>query len=140
MRVNEVAKALSITPDTVRFYTRIQLLEPSVGKSNGYKNYGTEEINRLKFILAARNLGFSVDDIRQIFARTEKHHSACGLVRDLFNQRLAETEERFRDMVALRNRMIAAAQAWNEMDDQPPSSESICHLIETFTETRSDEH
>ncbi len=134
MRVSEVAKSLSITPDTVRFYTRIKLLSPRIDPKNGYKNYGLDEIHRLKFILAARSLGFSVEDIREILSRTDQHHSACGLVRDLINKRLQETEERFRDMVALRNRMIAAANAWNQMEDQPPTNESICHLIESFAE------
>jgi len=42
-------------------------------------------------------------------------------------------------MVALRNRMIAAAKTWNEMEDQCPTNESICHLIETFTEEEGHE-
>jgi len=134
MLVSELAKKLSITPDTVRFYTRVNLLQPSIDSANGYKRYDNDDLHRLKFILAARNLGFSVEDIRQILDRTDHHHSACGLVRDLINRRLQETEQSFRDMVALRERMIAAASAWNQMEDQPPSNESICHLIETFSE------
>jgi len=35
--------------------------------------------------------------------------------------------------------MIAVAKAWNEMEDQCPTNESICHLIETFTEDESHE-
>ncbi|NRP37428.1 MULTISPECIES: MerR family transcriptional regulator [unclassified Marinobacterium] len=139
MQVNEVAKLLSITPDTVRFYTRSGLLKPQINPDNGYKHFSPSDINRLKFILAARSLGFSIDDVREIFARTDHQHSACGLVRDIINQRLEETEARFRDMVALRNRMIAAAKTWNEMEDQCPTNESICHLIETFTEDEAHE-
>ena len=71
MQVNEVAKLLSITPDTVRFYTRSGLLKPQINPDNGYKHYSSSDINRLKFILAARSLGFSIDDVREIFMRTD---------------------------------------------------------------------
>lgn len=76
MLVSELAKKLSITPDTVRFYTRVNLLQPKIDSANGYKRYDNDDLHRLKFILAARNLGFSVDDIRQILDRTDHNHSA----------------------------------------------------------------
>ena len=133
MQVNEVAKTLSTTADTVRYYTRAGLIKPSVNPENSYKIYSPKDVSRLKFILAARNLGFSVEDIRSILARTDNQNSACSLVRDLINERLAETEARFQEMVALRGRMSEAAKIWNGMDDKDPSNQSICHLIESFT-------
>ena len=72
MRVNEVAKLLSITSDTVRFYTRAGLLKPHTNPDNGYKHFSPSDINRLKFILAARSLGFSIDDVREIFGNLEQ--------------------------------------------------------------------
>jgi DNA-binding transcriptional MerR regulator len=140
MRVLKVAQILSTTPDTVRFYTRTGLLHPAVNSENGYKDYTAGDVSRLKFILAARNLGFSVDDIRSILSRTDENHSACSLVRDLINKRLEETEMRFQEMVELRSRMQAAAKVWNNMDDRAPSNQSICHLIESFTSIKDEPH
>ena len=48
MRVGQLARKLGITPETVRFYTRIGYLNPSVDKSNGYKNYKEPEVQRIK--------------------------------------------------------------------------------------------
>jgi DNA-binding transcriptional MerR regulator len=60
MTVSELAEVLLITPDTVRYYTRVGFLSPAKNSSNGYKDYGESDQHRLRFILSARQLGFSV--------------------------------------------------------------------------------
>ena len=52
MKVTELAKEFGTTPDTVRYYTRLKLLNPTKSE-NGYKYYPPTEISRLKFILSA---------------------------------------------------------------------------------------
>ncbi|WP_434952687.1 MerR family transcriptional regulator [Shewanella sp. HL-SH4] len=69
MKVNQLANELSITADTVRFYTRIGLLNPNKSPVNGYKIYNGEDKSRMQFILSARKLDFSVDEIKVIFLR-----------------------------------------------------------------------
>ena len=87
MKVTELAKKLNTTPDTVRYYTRKKLLTP--GKLvNGYKYYSQSEFERLKFILSARQLGFSVKDIVQIFNDADHGKSAFPLVRSIIKKRL----------------------------------------------------
>ena len=133
MLVNEVAKTLKIGPETVRFYTRIKLLQPQKNRFNGYREYGNKDIHRLKFILAARQLGFSVDDVQQILADADKKRSPCPEVRRLLAKRLQETELRFREMQQLRKKMKKAVAQWKEIPDMEPTGQMICHLIEEFT-------
>ncbi|MCG8314374.1 MAG: MerR family DNA-binding protein [Pseudomonadales bacterium] len=133
MKVNQLAQKLAITPDTVRFYTRVGLLVPSRDPTNGYKLYNAKDLKRLRFILSARQLGFTVDDIFQILSVTDKGNSACPLVRRLIDQRLHETEQRFKDTVLLRDRMLSAIGTWEEKPDAEPTGEMICHLIEDFS-------
>ncbi len=133
MKVTELAKSLGTTADTVRYYTRLKLLNPS--KSiNGYKDYSEKDVFRLKFILSARQLGFSVADIQQILNEAEHGHSACPLVRTLIQQRLNETEKQFRAMLALRENMRNAIAQWQQMADKAPTSDMVCHLIEGFAQ------
>ncbi|WP_350639768.1 MerR family transcriptional regulator, partial [Psychrobacter sp. CAL606-MNA-CIBAN-0158] len=68
MQVSELATLLGVTTDTIRFYTRIGLLAPTKSPSNGYKYYRDKEVSRMRFIMSARNLGFSVDEIKVIFS------------------------------------------------------------------------
>ena len=78
MKVREIASALATTPDTVRYYTRLQLITPAKS-DNGYKFYSTKDASRLRFILSARHLGFSVEDIKQILREADNGKTACPL-------------------------------------------------------------
>lgn len=134
MRVNELAKALGVTGDTVRFYTRIGFLNPEKNPTNGYKLYGEKERQLLRFILSARRLGFSVDDIDRLLATADQGRSPCPLARQLIQQRLMENEKSFQDSARLRKRMLNAVEAWHQKPDRAPTGDMICHLIEEFSD------
>lgn len=72
MKVIEVARLLGVTADTVRFYTRIKILNPTKSKANGYREYSDKDVNRLRFVLSARQLGFSVEDIQEILSHADR--------------------------------------------------------------------
>ena len=131
MKVAELSKSLGTTADTVRYYTRLGLLKPAKSV-NGYKSYSNKEVSRLKVILSARNLGFSVADIKQILNESEDGKSACPLVRSLIKERLEETEKQFQAMLALRGKMSSALSQWEEMEDKAPTANMVCHLIVNF--------
>ncbi len=138
MTVTELAKSLATTADTVRYYTRLSLLKPRKSL-NGYKLYSAQDALRLKFILSARQLGFTVSDIKQILTEANQGKTACPLVRDIIKQRLAETEQRFQEMLVLRNNMNSAIAQWETKQDQAPSADMVCHLIEQFTSVKHSE-
>ena len=119
----------------MRYYTRLGLLKPAKSV-NGYKSYSNKEVPRLKFILSARNLGFSVADIKEIINESEDGKSACPLVRSLIKERLEETEKQFQAMLALRGKMSSALSQWEEMEDKAPTANMVCHLIENFEQIK----
>lgn len=130
MRVTELANALNTTADTVRYYTRIGLISPVKSPENGYKNYGKAVQQRLKFILSARQLGFSVEEIKDILTEADKSQSVCPLVRDIVEHRLAETEKQFQAALLLREKLRNAISDWQSKPDKAPTGHMICHLIE----------
>jgi len=132
MRVAELAAALGTTADTVRYYTRIGFLKPHKDRFNGYRDYDGEARQRLRFILSARDLGFSVEDIGQLLAEAGRGHSPCPHTRELIARRLVESERRLREMQALHDRMRTAALAWEALPDGEPDGHAICRLIEDF--------
>ena len=72
MKVTELARTLNTTPDTVRYYTKVRLIMPIKSAGNGYKIYGKQAQQRLKFILSARQLDFSVAEIKDILVEADK--------------------------------------------------------------------
>ncbi|MEQ8956223.1 MAG: MerR family DNA-binding protein [Pseudomonadales bacterium] len=133
MRVSELAKKLKITPDTVRYYTRIGYLNPKTEAGNLYRNYGATEERCLRFILSARQLGFSVEDVGQLLHHADQGDSPCPVARKLIVQRLNETDRRFEEMLRLRKRMADAVNEWESKPNREPNGDTICHLIESFT-------
>ncbi len=131
MRVASLAKALSVTPETVRYYTRKGLLHPE-RDDNSYKDYSLNDQQRLHFIVNARQLGFSVSDIEEILSKADDGETPCPTVRRLIEERLAETEKRFQDIKVLRDRMQKAVATWDQQPDGLPCGHSICHLIESI--------
>ena len=131
MKVSELAKLLSTTPDTVRYYSRLNLIKP-IKSENGYKYYSPKEVSRMKFILSARKLGFSVSDLKQIINEANLGKSACPVVRTLIKKRLADTEKQFNEMLVLRKNMKEALSQWETKKDKTPTSTMICHLIDSF--------
>lgn len=134
MRVNQLAREIGVTGDTVRFYTRIGYLKPAKNPSNGYKVYSPKDRRLLRFILSARQLGFSVEDIGRILHTADQGHSPCPLVRELIQQRLTENEKQFHDSSRLRRRMRDAIDAWSRKPDREPTGDMVCHLIEEFSD------
>ena len=139
MRVSQLAKKLGVAPDTVRYYTRIGFLTPQINNDNGYKDYGSSDRKRLNFILSARHLGFSVKDIKSIFTESDKGQTACSLARAIIEKRLEDTELQFQQMLALRTRMQSAINDWQDKPNKAPTSEMVCHLIESFSKPIKEE-
>lgn len=134
MKVSELAKSLNTTAETVRHYTRIGFLNPSVNKFNGYKHYSPKEEHRLSFILSARQLGFSVKDIGLILNKSDNGKTPCPVVREIIALRIHESNLLFEKTLALKTKMESAMKRWNSEPDQAPTGSMICHLIESFDE------
>ncbi|WP_417532003.1 MerR family transcriptional regulator [Marinobacter lipolyticus] len=130
MKVKDIAEAAGVNPDTVRFYTRENLLKPTRNPDNNYQQFDAEDLRRLRFARKARQLGFSLPEIRQILEQADDHNSPCPMVRDVFQQRLAEVEREIRELQELRQRMTSAMAAWQDMPDGTPDGHTICRLIE----------
>ncbi|MDX1457534.1 MAG: MerR family DNA-binding protein [Marinobacter sp.] len=137
MKVNELAKAADTTPDTVRFYTREGLLNPARNPSNNYHQFTAQDLRRLKFARKARQLGFSLPEIKDILAQSDDHNSPCPMVRDVFQKRLHSVEQQIAELIELRDRMQSALATWKAMPDGTPDGHTICQLIEHWDDPDS---
>jgi len=134
MRVNELAKKVGVTPDTVRYYTRIGLLCPTKSLENGYKNYTSSDQKRLGFILKACHLGFAVSEIAEIINLSKTGTSPCCRAREIIHKHIDETAQKINELEQLRACMQKASAAWDTMPDSIPDGDSVCDLIEMWDE------
>ncbi len=134
MTVAELAHFARVTPDTVRYYVRIGLLNPDRHPENDYKLFAGGDIKRVRFIRRAKSLGYTLAEIEQILEHGMHGHSPCPLVRKIIQHRIQENRIKLKEMNALQQRMESALRRWQDMPDGVPDGDSICHLIEAFTD------
>lgn len=115
--ISAVATAAGITPDTIRYYERVGLLPRAPRTSSGalhagYRRYAAADVERLAFIRRARELGFSLDEIRDLLALAGSDPSRpCGDVDALARAHLEQVEARLARLTSLRDelRQVIAA-------------------------------
>lgn len=130
--VNELATRADAPAQVVRYYARIGLLKPKRQQENGYRLFGKQDAQRLRFIRMAKQLGFTLGEIKQITEHADHGESPCGEVRKIVQQRIRENRVKIDAMMNLQNRMERALEFWESMPDGIPDGHHVCHLIETF--------
>lgn len=140
MKVAQLARAAGVNADTVRFYTREGLLKPARDPDNGYQEYGSDDLARLRFARKARQLGFTLREVADILQQADQNESPCPLVRDLFARRLHEVEAQLRELQNLRDRMQRALVSWETMPDGTPDGHTLCRLIEHWDDETENHH
>lgn len=72
MTINEVAKKLNITHDTLRFYEKSGLIGPIERDQSGYRNYQEHDLRRIEFIKCMRNAELSIEALKTYIDLYEK--------------------------------------------------------------------
>jgi DNA-binding transcriptional MerR regulator len=132
LTVNELAIQSDAPAHVVRYYTRIGLIQPATQQVNGYRLFENEDAARLRFIRQAKNLGFTLNEIRQITQHADSGESPCEDVRKIIQEHIEENRSRIEEMLKLQTRMEKALEQWKLMPNGMPDGNSICHLIESF--------
>lgn len=131
---NALAKEAEVSVYTVRHYTRIGLLQPRKQSSNGYKIYQPSDAVRLKFITAAKNLGFTLSEITDILNKAEQGESPCPSVRKTIVRHIEENRCKIKALQKMQRKMENALVDWENLSDSMPNGTSVCHLIESVAE------
>ncbi|MFQ5582732.1 MAG: heavy metal-responsive transcriptional regulator [Mariprofundaceae bacterium] len=93
MNIGKAARQADLSVDTVRYYERRGLLKPAARTASGYRQYTTEDIRHLKFIRHAKELGFTLEEIKQLLA-LRAGGSDCAQVRQVAESKADEIKGR----------------------------------------------
>lgn len=102
LKIGALGRATGTNVETVRYYERIGLLSKPPRTDGNYRAYGAPDLNRLSFIRRARDLGFSLDQVRALLELSDDKARDCATLDDLARDHLAEVERKIADLVALK--------------------------------------
>ena len=93
-----LAQHAGIGPETIRYYERIGLLDEPRRNRAGHRIYEAADLTRLVFIRRAQELGFSLEDVRELLSLRLKEVAECSHVERRATRRLVEVRKRIRDL------------------------------------------
>lgn len=99
--IGRLAKAAGVNIQTLRYYERRRLLTPSARTSSGYRVYGDEAVQRLRFIKNAQALGFTLEEIAGLLNLRVDSAARCGDVQRRAQAKLVKVEAKLKDLESM---------------------------------------
>lgn len=107
MKIGELAQVAQTTVETVRYYEKEGLLPEPARTAGNFRLYGTEHVERLRFIRNCRALDMSHEEIHTLLDLADQPADGCGAINAVFDQHIAHVDERIRELTHLKAQLGA---------------------------------
>lgn len=128
LRRGDLARLTGCNLETIRYYENIGVMPEPPRSSKNYRVYDDRHVARLCFIMRARELGFTLDEVRDLLALVDGGAQTCGEVQGLANSHLASIRAKIDDLKRI-ERVLSSTVAQCTGDDVPE-----CPVIDALTE------
>jgi len=118
VKIGDVAAASGISERMIRHYEKIGIVPPAARRDSGYRDYDEREVRTLQFIRRARDLGFSIEEIRQLLGLWQDRGRASADVKALALARADELRRKERELRDMRRSLEHLAASCHG-DDRP---------------------
>lgn len=126
MNIGAASEASGVSQRMIRHYETIGLIPAPLRRDSGYRDYGTADVHRLRFIAKSRDLGFPIEDIRQLLGLWNDEHRASADVKALALARADELGRKAAALAAMRSTLLELAERCHG-DNRPG-----CPIIEAL--------
>jgi MerR family mercuric resistance operon transcriptional regulator len=133
LQIGQVARKTGLSVDAIRFYEKSGLLPRPARTQSGYRLYQEREVADLDFIQKAQQLGFSLNEIRELFSIQRHPHEVCEHVRDLISQKLAVVRAKIAELQRLEAELGGALRQCRSALRQPSKHRDSCPVLEAIT-------
>jgi MerR family mercuric resistance operon transcriptional regulator len=106
--IGELSRQTGVNIETIRYYERIKMLPAPLRTESGRRVYGPEERRLLAFIRCARELGFSLNEIRTLLKLGAPGNASCAEVKEVASAHLASVRAKLADLVRLESVLTKA--------------------------------
>jgi len=130
LQIGQVARKTGISVDTIRFYEKTRLVPPPARTEGGYRIYRPGDVADLEFIRNAQQLGFSLNEIRELFSIQRHPQEVCVHVRDLVAQKLAVVRGKIDELERLEAGLEDALKRCRKALRHPAKHADCCPVLE----------
>ncbi|MBO6773831.1 helix-turn-helix domain-containing protein [Thalassospira sp.] len=126
MKRAQLARQTGCNLETIRYYEKISLMPDPPRTASGYRVYDESHVERLRFILRGRELGFSIDELRGLLSLVDRGTQTCAEVKLLTDQHLADVRAKIKDLKRIEKVLAAtAAQCSGKQVPECPVLEAL---------------
>jgi len=127
MKIGDLARATGTKVETIRFYEAEGLIPPPARSSGNYRIYEQAHLARLSFIRRARDLGFTLDQVRTLLRLADDRDAPCAEVDAITTAHVTEIDRKLADLQALRGELV------RRLDSCAGSTIADCRIIEALS-------
>ena len=131
MTIGRAAASSGVPPKTIRFYEELGLLKPAERFANRYRGYDESNVQTLRFIRRARDLGFSLQEIDKLLALYRNRRRASEDVKRLALAHVVELDHKIAELTRIRDTLAELARRCH--GDQRPD----CPILQDLERSRS---
>lgn len=126
LTIGQLAAAAQTPAATIRYYEKIGLLSAPARTGSNYRQYDGVDLSRLAFVRRAREIGFTVDQVRNLLAFSDQRDADCCEVMAMTEEHLKSIEEKIADLSALRDRLTTLMASCQR------GTVANCHIIDAL--------
>ncbi|TXI24883.1 MAG: Cu(I)-responsive transcriptional regulator [Roseateles sp.] len=128
MNIGEAAKASGVSAKMIRHYESVGLFPEAARTESGYRQYTDKEVSTLRFIRQSRDLGFSIEQIRELLGLWQNRKRPSRQVRALAQAHIVELDEKLKELQTMKATLEHLVHCCHG-DDRPD-----CPIIETLAQ------
>ncbi len=107
LQIGQVARETGLTVDAIRFYEKQHLLNRAPRTEGGFRLFGARDVEHIRFIQRARELGFSLNEIRELLILQNTNSAACSHMRDLLQAKWSAVRDKISELQKLETQLAA---------------------------------
>jgi MerR family mercuric resistance operon transcriptional regulator len=111
LTIGQLAKCVDVGVETVRFYERKGLLAEPDRKPSGYRQYDEEVVQRLRFIRRAKELGFTLNEIKELLSLRLDPSTTCVDVKRRAEEKIGDIEPKIRTLQRMKKALVKVTNA-----------------------------
>ena len=104
LKIGELSKVTGLSRDTLRYYEKEGLIKPSLRNAAGYRLYSKQDLSSINFVITAKKVGFSSDDIAKLLTlKINKKSKSCHDVKEFTQEKINDVDDKIASLLTIKH-------------------------------------
>jgi DNA-binding transcriptional MerR regulator len=139
MKIHEFSQKIGLSEKTIRYYEEIGIFPLPRRSQNGYRHYDNNDIEKVKFVIGARILNLSLDEIAEILDMRDRRKAPCRAMLNSIEQKISQISENIRLLQKMETELKKLHKLGLKFSlDDIDGKHCICHLVSKQADKKID--